>query len=162
MSSILRKALIFREFASDGELARKYSLVFRGRTENSGGKTETCLQSERVPVCSIRTEADYAYKGLKTMARALYQYTLIFYRPLSARHCAQDGIMKTTIPHVHKRLADNSHNALRQTEKPFPAHGKTKRTDRKDKQSVRVTLKTLIDSRQYVISNRFFLLFRKV
>ena len=40
MSSILRKALIFREFASDGELARKYSLVFRGRTENSDEKTQ--------------------------------------------------------------------------------------------------------------------------
>ena len=162
MSSILRKALIFREFASDGELTRKYALVFRGRTENSDGKTETCLQSERVPVCSIRTEADNTYKRLKTMARALYQYTLIFYRPLSVQHCTQGSIMKTSIPHVHKRLADNSHNVFRQTEKHFPLHGKTKRTDRKDKQSVRVTLKTLIDSRQYVISNRFFLLFRKV
>ena len=162
MSSILRKTLIFHEFASDGELTRKYALVFRGRTENSDGKTETCLQSERVPVCSIRTEAGNTYKGLKTQAFTLYQYTLIFYRPLSARHCTQGSIMKTSIPHVHKRLADNSHNAFRQTEKPFPPHGKTKRTDRKDKQSVRVTLKTLIDSRQYVISNRFFLLFRKV
>ena len=162
MYNILRKDLISPEFASDGELTRKYSLVFRGRTENSDGKTETCLQSERVLAGFIQTEADNTYKGQNTMARALYQYTLIFYRPLSARHCTQGSIMETTIPHVHKRLAYNSHNALRQTEKPFPSHGKTKRTDRKDKQSVRVTLKTLIDSRQYVISNRFFLLFRKV
>ena len=40
MSSILCKVLIFREFASDGESARKYSLVFRGRTENSDEKTQ--------------------------------------------------------------------------------------------------------------------------
>ena len=38
MFSILRKVLIFREFASDGESARKYALVFRGRTENSDEK----------------------------------------------------------------------------------------------------------------------------
>ena len=72
MSSILRKALIFCEFASDGELTRKYALVFRGRTENSDGKTETCLQSERVLAGFIRTEANYTYKRLKTQAFTLY------------------------------------------------------------------------------------------
>ena len=38
MYSALRKVLIFREFASAGESARKYSLIFRGRTENSDEK----------------------------------------------------------------------------------------------------------------------------
>ena len=39
MFSILRKALIFREFASDGESARKFAKIFWGRTENSSRKT---------------------------------------------------------------------------------------------------------------------------
>ena len=39
MFSILRKALILREFASDREFARKFSKIFWGRTENSSGKT---------------------------------------------------------------------------------------------------------------------------
>ena len=34
--SILRKVLISRVFASDGESVRKYSLIFGGRIENSG------------------------------------------------------------------------------------------------------------------------------
>ena len=32
MFSILYKLLIFREFAPEGESARKFSLIFRGRT----------------------------------------------------------------------------------------------------------------------------------
>ena len=38
MFSGLCKTLISREFASEGESARKFSLIFRGRTENSDGK----------------------------------------------------------------------------------------------------------------------------
>ena len=38
MFSILSKSLIFREFASDGESARKFALDFLGRTENSDEK----------------------------------------------------------------------------------------------------------------------------
>ena len=37
--SVLYKSLISRVFASDGESARKFSLIFVGRTENSDGKT---------------------------------------------------------------------------------------------------------------------------
>ena len=37
--NILSIALIFREFASEGESVRKYSLIFWGRTENSDGET---------------------------------------------------------------------------------------------------------------------------
>ena len=36
--NVLRKTLIFCVFASEGELVRKYSLNFWGRTENSDGK----------------------------------------------------------------------------------------------------------------------------
>ena len=39
MFSVLRKALIFRVFASGGESARKYAKIFWGRTENLSGKT---------------------------------------------------------------------------------------------------------------------------
>ncbi len=42
MFSILYKLLIFREFASEGESARKFSLIFRGRTENSDEKNAGC------------------------------------------------------------------------------------------------------------------------
>ena len=38
MFSALRKPLIFREFASEGESARKFALDFWGRTENSDEK----------------------------------------------------------------------------------------------------------------------------
>ncbi len=38
MFSILNKSLIIREFASDGESARKFALDFWGRTENSNEK----------------------------------------------------------------------------------------------------------------------------
>ena len=38
MFSGLRKAVIFRVFASEGEPARKFAKNKRGRTENSGGK----------------------------------------------------------------------------------------------------------------------------
>ncbi len=39
MLNSLRNALIFRVFASEGESARKYSLIFWGRTENSDEKS---------------------------------------------------------------------------------------------------------------------------
>ena len=42
MFSILSKALIIQEFASEGESARKYALDFWGRTENSDEKTAGC------------------------------------------------------------------------------------------------------------------------
>ena len=38
MFNILRVLLISRVFASEGESARKYSHIFRGRTENSDEK----------------------------------------------------------------------------------------------------------------------------
>ena len=38
MFSALRKPFIFREFASEGESARKFALDFWGRTENSDEK----------------------------------------------------------------------------------------------------------------------------
>ena len=38
MFSNLHNILIFREFASEGESARKFSLIFWGRTENSNRK----------------------------------------------------------------------------------------------------------------------------
>ena len=38
MFSILSKSLMFREFAFDGESARKFALDFWGRTENSNEK----------------------------------------------------------------------------------------------------------------------------
>ena len=38
MFNVLSKPLMFCEFASEGESARKYALDFWGRTENSDGK----------------------------------------------------------------------------------------------------------------------------
>ena len=42
MFSVLSKALIIHEFASEGESASKFALDFLGRTENSDGKTAGC------------------------------------------------------------------------------------------------------------------------
>ena len=59
--SVLRKVLISRVFASEGESARKYSLIFWGRTENSDGKLlaqrvweppDDLLSAERRNACS--------------------------------------------------------------------------------------------------------------
>ena len=88
--SRLHKALIFREFAFEGESARKYSLIFRGRTENSDGKTATCLQSESAPVCLIRTEIQRTYTELKTQAFIRYLSTLIFYRANTPEQSAKN------------------------------------------------------------------------
>ena len=42
MFSILYKLLVFREFAPEGESARKFSFIFWGRTENSDEKNAGC------------------------------------------------------------------------------------------------------------------------
>ena len=47
--SCLRKALITRRFAPEGESVRKYSLIFRGISGNSGAKTEIRLRFESCP-----------------------------------------------------------------------------------------------------------------
>ena len=44
--NVLQKPLVFRVFAPEGESARKYALIFRGRTGNSSGKIKIRLQSE--------------------------------------------------------------------------------------------------------------------
>ena len=46
----LHKPLIFREFASEGASARKYSLIFRGRTENPDGKNTSYWKSVSAPM----------------------------------------------------------------------------------------------------------------
>ena len=61
MFSILSKALIIREFASERESARKYALDFWGRTENSDEKTAGCRKSVSGPYCfhpDIENKAD--------------------------------------------------------------------------------------------------------
>ena len=51
MFSILRKALISREFASDRESARKFAKIFWGRTENSSVETAGWLKSVTALFC---------------------------------------------------------------------------------------------------------------
>ena len=61
MFSILSKALIIREFASERESARKYALDFWGRTENSDVKNTGCRKSVSGPYCfhpDIENKAD--------------------------------------------------------------------------------------------------------
>ncbi len=45
----LQKPLIFRVFAPEGKSVRKYSLIFRGRTENSDVKIKNRFQFESYP-----------------------------------------------------------------------------------------------------------------
>ena len=49
--SILWKSLIIRVFAPEEESVRKYALIFRGITENQGGKIRICFQSESATYC---------------------------------------------------------------------------------------------------------------
>ena len=66
MFSILSKALIFCEFAPEGESARKYALDFWGRTENSNGKTAGYWKSVSGPYCNYSGRGKKAVSGLKT------------------------------------------------------------------------------------------------
>lgn len=61
----LREALIIRVFAPDGESARKYSFIFRGRIENPDRKIRMWLQSESCPFCLISAEENNAYSGIE-------------------------------------------------------------------------------------------------
>ena len=65
MFNYLPKSFISRVFASEGELARKYALVFRGRTENSDEKTAGYLKSESALVALPPAEDGSADMGLK-------------------------------------------------------------------------------------------------
>ncbi len=55
MFNNLRNTLIFRVFASEGESARKYSLIFLGRTENSDKKSWHGTSLDSSPVSSLAT-----------------------------------------------------------------------------------------------------------
>ena len=74
MFSILHKALIFREFASEGESARKYSLIFRGRTENSDGKITGYWKTVSAPYCppSVRKRQRCAVLKLQSFCLNLF------------------------------------------------------------------------------------------
>ena len=58
--NILLKPVIFRVFAPEGDSARKYALIFRGRTENSEGKIGIRFQFESSTFRLI-------FKWIKTM-----------------------------------------------------------------------------------------------
>ena len=65
MVSVLCNLLIFRVFASDGESARKNSLIFGGRTENSDEKITRRLKFESARIALLSAERNNAYRGLK-------------------------------------------------------------------------------------------------
>ena len=52
----LRNALIFRVFASEGLFARKYALIFWGRTENSDEKSQYVKGIEKLQSGVLSTE----------------------------------------------------------------------------------------------------------
>ena len=65
MFSVLCNLLIFRVFASDGESARKNSLIFWGRTENSDEKIARRFKFESARIALLLAERNNAYRGLK-------------------------------------------------------------------------------------------------
>ena len=65
MFNYLHKSFIPRVFASEGELARKYALVFGGRTENSDEKTAGYLKSVSAMVALPPAEDGCADMGQK-------------------------------------------------------------------------------------------------
>ena len=62
----LHKPLISREFASEGESARKYALDFWGRTENSDGKTAGYWKSVSGPYCFHPKREKQCHLGIET------------------------------------------------------------------------------------------------
>ena len=56
----LHKSLIFRVFASEGKSARKYSLIFGGRTENSDRKTAGYKEYGTGPILLFSAEINNA------------------------------------------------------------------------------------------------------
>ena len=78
MFNYLHKSFISRVFASEGELARKYALVFRGRTENSDEKTAGYLKSESALVALPPEEDGSAGMGLKSDSFCRNQFPLSF------------------------------------------------------------------------------------
>ena len=65
MFSVLCNPLIFRVFVSDGESARKNSLIFWGRTENSDEKITRRFKFESARIALFSAERNNAYRGLK-------------------------------------------------------------------------------------------------
>ena len=63
--SVLCHPLIIREFVPEGESARKYSLIFRGRTGNPDQKIKICLQFESATICFPLSQGDNACSDLK-------------------------------------------------------------------------------------------------
>ena len=57
---VLRKTLIFRVFASEGKSARKFSFIFRGRTENPDGKIAGYWKIVTAPIAFLSTEGNNA------------------------------------------------------------------------------------------------------
>ncbi len=78
MFNYLRKSFISRVFASEGELSRKYALVFWGRTENSDEKTAGCLKSVSTMVALPPAEGGCAGMGLKPDSFYRNQFPLSF------------------------------------------------------------------------------------
>ena len=108
MFSVLHKPLIFREFASEGESARKYSLDFRGRTENSDGKNTGYWKSVSAHIAHLPSESgnDVRYRSrclfvltcfihsVVPVSVCLWGVVSVFYRRLYGEakweQCAQD------------------------------------------------------------------------
>ena len=65
--NVLYKALIFRVFASEGKSARKYSLIFGGRTENSDRKTAGYKEYGTGPMLLFSAEINNADTGLEPL-----------------------------------------------------------------------------------------------
>ena len=78
MFNYLHKSFISRVFASEGESACKFSLIFRGRTENSDEKTAGYLKSESALVALLPAEDGSAGMGLKSDSFCRNQFPLSF------------------------------------------------------------------------------------
>jgi len=78
--STLWKPLIFRVFASEGKSARKYSLIFRGISENSDRKIKIRLQSESGPYRfnpSRKNDADSWLNPNRSLEFSLYFWFIL-------------------------------------------------------------------------------------
>ena len=80
--SCLRKVLITRRFAPEGESVRKYSLIFRGISGNSGAKTEIRLRFESCPYRFLSERREWRLSVINTRSLSAFISSRTFAVPL--------------------------------------------------------------------------------
>ena len=107
MFSNLHNTLIFRVFASEDESARKFSLIFWGRTENSDRKIIGYWKSVSGPYCfhfDRRKRYRFGIETVVCLLRPIHTESV-----LSPRHRMRD-VCRTagnTVPDINEKVSEH-------------------------------------------------------